>query len=43
MAFFGENLVPGRAAGGDAGVVEVDALLLHTVPELHHVKAPGYM
>ena len=36
----GKHLIPGRGAGGDAGVVEVDALLLHTVPELLNSKAP---
>ena len=36
----GKHLIPGRGAGGDACVVEVDALLLHTVPELLNSKAP---
>ena len=34
-----KHLLPSRGAGGDAGVVEVDSLLLYTVPELHQVKA----
>ena len=41
MFAFCSHLVPGRVAGGDAGVVQVDgALLLHAVAELQHVKAP---
>ena len=41
MFAFCSHLVPGRVAGGDAGMVQVDrALLLHAVAELQHVKAP---
>ena len=35
-----QHLLPCRGARGDAGVVEVDALLVHAGPELRHVKAP---
>ena len=34
------HLLPGRAAHHDAGVVEVGALLILAVAELHKVKAP---
>ena len=36
----GKHLLPGRGAGGDAGVVEVDTLLIQAGAELCHVKAP---
>ena len=40
MDMIAQHLFPCRGARGDAGVVEVDALLIHAGAELRHVKAP---